>query len=342
MNTAQPEKTRRVPSWVVKAAAYGLSIACLVWVLHGYDVREIAAAMRTLEWKWVTLSVLADLAVYVVHAWRWNTLLSPVARLPFWRTVQAIYIGLFANEVLPLRTGEVIRCYLLAHWNNVLLSVSFGSAAVERVIDGFWMVGAFIVTAYFLTLPGYMVDFVQFLSVLLILCAGVLAYVILHKQHAHSLAKESRWAGTLRHLVEGLHTMGRWSSFSRTILISFVYLAVQVFSVWALMRAYALDLSVWAAAAVITIVRFGTVIPNAPGNIGLFQAATVLALTMLEVEKDVAKTFSFVMFVVLTLPLLIGGALAVALSGLNLKEIRRRAHAGSDAVPGDQSRQPVA
>ena len=39
--------------------------------------------------------------------------------LPLWRTVQSIYIGLFANEVLPLRVGELIRCYLLAHWNSL-------------------------------------------------------------------------------------------------------------------------------------------------------------------------------------------------------------------------------
>ena len=65
-----------------------------------------------------------------------------MARLKFWRIVQAIYIGLFANEVLPLRTGEVIRCYLLAHWNDLRLSLSFASAAVERLIDGFWLMGA--------------------------------------------------------------------------------------------------------------------------------------------------------------------------------------------------------
>jgi hypothetical protein len=66
-------------------------------------------------------------------------------------------------------------------------------------------------------------------------------------------------------------------------------------------------------AGVLSVVRFATVIPNAPGNVGLFQAATVLALTLFEVEKNDAKTFSFVMFFALTLPLLVGGAIAVAL-----------------------------
>ena len=328
-------KRKRVPSWVPQAVAYTLSIVCLAWVLHGINLREMVREVRNLEWKWVLVSILLDLAVYVVHGWRWNMLLTPVARLPFWRSVQAIYIGLFANEVLPLRTGEVIRCYLLAHWNNLRLSVVFASAAVERLIDGFWLVAAFLVTASFLKLPGYMLDLVRIMAVLLVICAAVLGYVVRHKQHAHSLVRESRWGSTLRHLVEGLHTMGQWTTFSRTTLISLLYLVVQILSVWALMRAFRFDLSVFAAGAVLTIVRFGTVIPNAPGNVGLSQAVTVLALALLDVEKNDAAKFSVIMFVALTMPLLIGGAIAVALSGLNLKEIRRRAHAGE--MSGDTS-----
>ena len=50
-----------------------------------------------------------------------------------------------------------------------------------------------------------------------------------------------------------------------------------------------------------------------------------LALTLFDVEPGDATTFSFIMFVALTLPLLMGGAVAVALTGLNLKEIRHRA-----------------
>jgi glycosyltransferase 2 family protein len=327
----QETKRWRLPSWLPQVLGYTVSAACLVWVLHGYDLHDVTAAIRALDWRWVTVSVLLDLSVYLVHGWRWNTLLSPVARLPFWRTVQAIYIGIFANEILPLRTGELIRCYLLAHWNSVLLSLAFASAAIERLIDGFWMTGAFLVTAHYVELPGYMTDFVRVLAGLLTFGALLFGWVVTHKQRAHAVARESRWASTLRHLVEGLHDMGNPRSLARTILISFVYLVVQALSVWALMRAYGLDLSLLAAAGVLTIVRLGTVIPNAPGNVGLFQAVTVLALSLFEVERNDAKTFSFIMFFAMTIPLLVGGAVAVALTGLNIKEIHRRArtHAGS-------------
>jgi uncharacterized membrane protein YbhN (UPF0104 family) len=92
------------------------------------------------------------------------------------------------------------------------------------------------------------------------------------------------------------------------------------------MEGYGLDLSIWAAAAVYIILRLGTVIPNAPGNAGLYQFFCVLGLGLFNVPKSTAVGFSLMMFGVLTLPLLIGGFVAVALTGLKLGDIRTRAH----------------
>jgi len=327
---------RWMPSWFPQVLGYAVSAVCLVWVLHNYNIRELASAIRTLDWKWVALAAASDLSVYVVHGWRWNTLLGPVVRLRFWRTVQAIYIGLFANEVLPLRVGELIRCYLLAHWNDFRISLSLASAGVERLIDGFYMLAAFLVTAGFVRrIPRDLIILVQLIGVLLLIGAAVLIWVIYHKQHVHFVIRESRWSATLRHIVEGLHLMGNRRTIGFTILISGLYLGLQVVSVWALMNAYGFDLSFWVAGGVLAIVRFATVVPNAPGNVGLFQVACVLALRLFDVERDAAKTFSFVMFFALTMPLLIGGALATALTGVNIGELRERAQRGAIAVHHD-------
>ena len=318
--------SRKLPSWLPPVLGWSISAVCLLWVLRGYPIGDLIPAIRSLDWKWVVLAVAADLSVYLSHGWRWNTLLNPVVRLRFWRTVQAIYIGLFANEVLPLRTGELIRCYLLAHWNDFRLSLSFASAAVERLIDGFLMLATFLITAAFVKgIPKDLLILVQFLGVLLFLGAGVLVWVVFHKQHVHVIVAESRWASTLRHIVEGLHLMGNPRTMGWSTLISLIYLFLQVLTVYALMKAYGLDLSFWVAGGVLAIVRFATVVPNAPGNLGLFQVACVLALGLFDVEKNDAKTFSFVMFFATVLPLLIGGAIAVALTGLKIEEIRARA-----------------
>jgi uncharacterized membrane protein YbhN (UPF0104 family) len=91
------------------------------------------------------------------------------------------------------------------------------------------------------------------------------------------------------------------------------------------MKAYGLDLSFWVAGGVLTLVRLSTVVPNAPGNLGLINLACVMALGIFEVEKTDAKTFSIILFVSLTMPLLVGGAIATALTGVNIGELRDRA-----------------
>jgi uncharacterized protein (TIRG00374 family) len=328
-----PATRRKMPSWLPQVVGYCLSAGCLAWVLRGYPTGELLPTIRALDWRWVTLAIVADLLVYVSHAWRWNTLLAPVARLSLWRTVQAIFIGLFANEVLPLRTGELIRCYLVAHWNDLRISMALTSAAVERLIDGIWMMAAFLITASFVGgIPRRLTLLVQALGVLLLLGAAALVWIVLHKQHVHAAVSEGRWAATARHIVEGLHLMGNPRTIAWTSLLSLLYLALQVVSLYALMKAYGLDLSFWIAGGVLALVRLATVVPNAPGNVGLLQMACVLALGLFDVEKNDAKTFSFIMFAAWTLPLLAGGAVALALAGVNLGDLRDRARRGLHAV----------
>lgn len=325
---------RRIPRWLPQVAGYCLSAACLIYVLHGYPIgTELLPAIRELDWKWVVLAVLADLSVYVCHGWRWNTLLNPVVRLRLWRTVQAIYIGLFANEVLPLRVGELIRCYLLSHWNDLRISLGFASAAVERLIDGFWLFTAFLITAGFVKgIPKDLVFGVRVMGVLLVMGAVLLFWIVVHKQEAHAVVSESRWSSTLRHIIEGLHLMGNRRTLTLTAAISLLYLLLHMFSVYALMKAYGLDLSFWVACGVVTIIRFVTVVPNAPGNLGVVNFACVTALRLFEVEARDAKTFSFILFGALTVPLLIGGAIATALTGVNIGELRHRAKQGLAAA----------
>ena len=323
---------RRVPTWVPPVLGYSISAVCLVWLLRGYDFRQLAADFRSLDWKWLLLAVVADLGAYVCHGWRWTTLLAPVARLSFWRTVQAIYIGLFANELLPLRPGEVIRCYLLAHWNDLRISVGFASAALERIIDGFVLL---IMVVLIVVRSERPVDpkltlAVQAMAAVLIVAAIVFLSIVKHKQHGAAAMHERRGTATIRHVTEGLQLMGNARTLQLTSGISFVYFALQVVTMWALMKAYGLDFSMWVAGGVLTLYRLGTVIPNAPGNVGLGNLACFMALRHFEMGTADAKSFSILYLTAQTLPLLIGGAIATALTGLSLGELREKARQGTE------------
>jgi len=291
---------RRIPGWLLPSLGYTLSALSLVWVLHGFNLQQTLADLASLDWRYVSIAVICELAVYLSHAWRWNMLLRPVAQLPFWRSVQAIYIGLYANDILPLRTGEAIRCYLVAHWNGIPVSLAVTSAVIERILDGALLLIALVVTARRVTLPGYLFHGTELLAIGLCFLLGLLIFVAVHKQKAHAVLAETKWMSGLRHIVEEIHSMGNWRTMLPTAGASLVYLILQIIPVWALMESFGLDLSVWAAAAVFIVQRFGTVVPNAPGNFGLQQYFCVVGL--------------------------IGGFVALALTGLKLGDIRTRAH----------------
>ncbi|MDP2999455.1 MAG: lysylphosphatidylglycerol synthase transmembrane domain-containing protein, partial [Bryobacterales bacterium] len=93
--------TRRWQGWL----GYLVGAVCLVWVLHDIQPAELARDWKTIQWGWIWLAVAFDILSYLSQGWRWELLLRPLGRISVLKTTQAIYAGLFTNEVLPLRFG---------------------------------------------------------------------------------------------------------------------------------------------------------------------------------------------------------------------------------------------
>jgi len=325
----------KIPSWLIPAFGYVISVASLVWVLQGVDLHTVWTDLLSLRWGWVAIAVFSDIAVYVYQAWRWNLLLNPVVRVPLWRSVQAIYVGLFTNEVFPLRPGEIIRSYLQARWSGIPFSVAFSSAMIERVFDGLWLIGLFVFTTRAIPLPRVVVDLGKVLVVVVAIFAVLLGIAMFWKQRAHKAMPHTRWGMKMRVLIDDLHIMGRSKTFYAAAAVSVGYLLIQVIPIYSLMRAYELDLTMFPALVVLLVLRLGTVVPQAPGNVGASQALMVLALGLFGLDKTTATGLSIVTWGVITLPLLVAGFLALTFTGIDLGEIRHHArrHASAPVVP---------
>jgi uncharacterized membrane protein YbhN (UPF0104 family) len=311
---------RRLPRWLIVAAGYSLSIACLLYVYRGFDWSREWPRLAATDWRWVTLAIITDILVYVCQGFRWARLLSPLGPVSSWKTTQAVYIGLFANEVLPLRSGEAIRIYLQKRWTGLPLLAVVASAVIERIIDGLWLVLAFWVASAFVPLPGELILGCKFLVALLIVLGGLLIWTAYRRGGTPALLP-----GWARPLVEGTRHMGSSSTMVPVILLSLVYLLLQVLPLYFLMRGYGLDLSIGAAAVVLVVLRLGTVVPQGPGNVGSFQLLTVLALKLFGVDRSAAIGFATLAFVVVTVPLWLGGFVALMMTRMRLGEIHRDA-----------------
>jgi glycosyltransferase 2 family protein len=319
---------------------FAVSLGSLAWVLKGSELNELGAELRDIHWGWIALAVVADVLVYVIHGWRWTLLLTPIVRIPVLKSIRAVYVGLFANEVLPFRTGELLRCYLQSRWSDTPFSVILASALAERIFDGLWLVlGLAFVVKFVKDLPRNMVEGGYIIATVVLSLAVLLFIAMLQKDWALRNLRTTGWQKNLRVLIEDLHLIG----FSRYVvyaaLVSLPYLLMQIIPIWAVMKAYGLeDTRFQIAAVAMVVLRLSSAVPQAPGNIGLFNAAAVMALQMFNYDPAFAKRFSLVLWAVVTLPLLIGGSIAFVLTGSRLGELLQ--HAESHATkPVDRSDQ---
>ena len=147
---------KRVPKWLIPALGYAVSIICLVWVYQGFDWRAELPKLFATQWSGRRRSRLRCVCLHNP-----SLALEPRPGADRKGIVLAQRPGnihrLFGNEVLPLRGGEVIRCYVQAKWNGLPFSVVISSALIERLIDGVWLAFGFWVVSQYVEMPGYMV-----------------------------------------------------------------------------------------------------------------------------------------------------------------------------------------
>ncbi len=307
------------------AIGYLLAAAGLIWVLRDFQPGQLRELIANLDWRWIAPAVLCEVMSYVCQGARWRLLLKPLGDLTTLRATQAIYAGLFTNEILPMRLGELVRAYLASRWMAAKFVAVIPSMVVERLFDGLWLAAGIGLTALFAPLPKDLIRAADALAVGVIIAAGVLCYFVLRPPSAKRFS-----TGTLRFvssllekLSGGLQGMARTREFYLSLAGSLLPLTFQAMAFWLVTLGCGLQLSFWIGVAVFLIVRLGTAIPGGPANVGSYQFFTVVGLTLFGVDKSAATGFSLVVFALLTLPLLLLGFAAMSASGTSLLRIRR-------------------
>jgi glycosyltransferase 2 family protein len=311
-------------------AVNAVSIASLYWALRDAHLSELREDLATLSWWWVALALASGAALYLWQAIRWQTLLRPVEGIGFWELARAIYVGMFANEILPFRAGEVLRCYLLSSRTPLPFSVSLTSALLERVFDGIWLCLSIFLILGFLPMPHaqrlWLLDSGAVLALFVFAGALLLSFALFRRHNAAAALPKGRWKKQFRVLVADLEIIGHSRYLSISFLQSLPFLLFQAVPMYAAFRAYGFDLPWEAAFGLAVILRLGSAVPQAPGNLGLFQFLARQSLEKIfDVVPDEAARFSLVLWGLVTLPLLISGALSLAVTGIKLGDLHQAA-----------------
>lgn len=329
MNTIATKPSRsksRIYVWI----GYTVSLACLVWVLYDFHVKEALEELANVSWWWVLLGIALDVLSYVVQGIRWKLLLFPFGGAKLKHTIRAVFVGLFANVLFPLRPGEPIRAYLIANSEDLPFITVIGSVLVERLIDLVVTTAGLAVMSLFVPLPARFRHIADILGIATLALLSVFVALIVYIElrfagDPRRMHGGKRVPGKLMSTLMGLHAMGTSPSFYPAVLTSLLMPFCQVLALWAMMKSYGIGLPFIAAVMLLLIINLGVSLPNAPANVGSYQLFCVLGLSIfMVVDKNTAKSFSFFAWWMLTLPVAILGLYAALRSGLSIRSLREQ------------------
>ena len=328
MNTATQNAFQKRPKLLL-FIGYGLATICLVWVLHDFHIVQELKNLANVSWEWVLIGMGCDVLSYIIQSLRWKFLLAPFGKVRLSRSIRAVFAGLFANLVFPLRPGEVLRSYLLANSEEITIGRVLGAVGVERFIDLVIATAALAMVSLYINLPRpdqRVADTLAYVTLFLLFLVGLLILYIEIKLSKNSPVdgKKAHLPGKFMAVLTDLHAIGTSPSFYAAVLTSLLLPLCQVLGLWAVMRAYGLPLSLLAAGVVLLIINLGVSLPNAPANVGSYQFFCVLGLTIFNVEKTRATGFSIFAFLALTIPLAFLGFAALLRSGMTFGAMRQK------------------
>lgn len=322
---AGPKAERKVSSWLVPAVGYTVSLASLVWAFARFPFDQLGEHFRTMQWGWLILAVAIELASHLLDAWRWCELLRPASAPPYGAAVQSVFAGLFVNDLLPARAGEAVRCFLLSFKTGIHLPLVITSVVILRVMDGIWIVIFYFATSFVVEGAGTVTGVMAVYAAVVAAMALLLLFVLFRRHHAHHFISNSSWAARFVHFLDEIHKLGNWRELRIVMLSSGVYWAMQICAAWAITRADNFYFTFGQMTFLSIVKSVGTLVPTAPAGIGAFQATAIYALRHFFTEAPDAKILAELLFGFLTLPGLVGGAIAVAMAGYNLKDLVRHA-----------------
>jgi glycosyltransferase 2 family protein len=292
---------------------------------------------------WVIVPVLVMLlGAHYIRALRWKLMMEPLGYHPgTFNTWAAVMIGYLVNAGVP-RLGEVVKCTLLAKYENVRADKLVGTIVVERIIDVICLLIVFFIA---LLLQGHIIgDYLGNLfsgffhrkvsetSTPTLLVVGICAvlfillfwWVLRRFGHIDMVAKLKH---VLKGVAHGLSSIGemkrKWLFIFYTVLIWALYLLSTTAGIYALQETDHLGLS----AGLTTLVMGSVGMILTPGGIGAYPLLVAELMELYGLDKDtVGAALGWLLWSAQTVIILAGGLI---FSGLFSYHNKRRKIADS-------------
>lgn len=337
-----------------------ISAAFLYVAFRGQNLGDVRDALGAANLVWVPPALILYFIGVWVRATRWSILLHPLADSDSRQLFPIVVVGYMANNVLPLRTGEIVRAYLIRRKYNVRKTSVLATIAVERIFDGFTMLGFMLVATTFVSFTSELqhlaiVAFVLFTGLLIGLFLLTLGGNLLDRLIQVVLGPlPTRVADSVERLTEsflsGLGVFRNRRDLLKVASLSLVAWLFEASMYFTIARGFGSVIrdAMGIAATLMTtgVANMATLIPSSPGYIGQFEFGVKLVLNgALDVPQGQALAFAILVHAALYFPVTIWGAIEWSRQQLSFRQMQdvdedaaadgsARSDAGSAVAPG--------
>jgi hypothetical protein len=323
-------------------ALVALAALILWWFGRGLDWAEVKESLRLADKRLLVASIAVVSATYLLRAYRWRALLSPLTPASLHALFVSTTVG-FGAVFLFGRAGEVVRPVVLPlRDRRVRPAASFVTIMVERLCDSVAVVILFAVNLVWFRAPSG--DPTQFahvreaggiLLILALLGVGGLAWF--ERRSGRALAwLDRRLAGwkfvperirlasisTLEQLATALQVLAH----PRELLVTATWTALLWLAITLanglVIRAFGLPFGFGATVFVLGWALVGSLVPTPGGAAGAFHAATAAGLIFLGVARDRAAAVSIIIHLVDFAPAVLFGLYYVLRGQISISRLR--------------------
>lgn len=302
--------------------------------IQNLQPREVWLAFKQAHYLWIAPAVVLYLLALVARTVRWRILLSSERRIPLRELLPTMAMGRGANNIYPFRAGEIVRVLLLKQRNDISAAAGLASILVERIFDGLTMIS-------FLILAGLIGGIPDYLRYLLWTAIGVFGAalggiyaIVLWPEPIGRLAERlivrftprrfhSRLLDIAERFIGGFASIRSVWTLTRVLIFSIAVWSAETFSYRLLMNSFGFSVDFHHLLLMSGAANLGTALPSGPGNVGTFDAPSILVLTRVGVLQDTAASYQLLLHAVLWCTETFAGLWFMWRSGLRKADLDR-------------------
>jgi uncharacterized protein (TIRG00374 family) len=293
------------------------SAVFLVLVLRNVQWLELAAVLHAVNWSILLFAAALYAVSLVIRGFCWQALLAHLGSVTKGEAIIYANIGYMANNLLPLRAGEVIRAALLADKRYFSKGAVLATVVLERLLDVLILGALAIILMATMAFPSTTKRGVIITTVI----CGLSLLAIWAANHTRTESLGEWLPGLMRwrlgravvslgqSFAKGLSAMRSIRQAGVAVLYLLLGWALVCASIYLMMLASQLRLPWYAAVLVMVVVNLGSAIPSSPGSIGVVHFLAVIAVSPWSIDREVAVAFSIVFHAMsFVVTVLLGGA----------------------------------